>query len=337
MTEGKQLQVYLAVSAFVLVGIIGLPLVIESQYLLHIFVMTWMYAALALSYDLIAGHVGWLSLAHPTFFGVGAYVAALLSTRIGTSFLVDFAVAGLVSAILAYLVSKPLFRLAGVSFAIGTLGFSLIVQLVANNELWLTNGPMCLSGVPRPLISLPPWLHWQVSSLTDYYYLMFGILLVVVVLCSRLTTGRVGRTFVSIREDEALAAASGVNPLKYKAFAFVTGALIAGSVGAFYVHYSTIACPTDLSTYMTTALLIILFLGGVGRMRGVLLGAIVFTFVPEFLRMAQSLRLVLYGLLLLVTIVYMPEGLDGLLTRWLRKRRSPGTASGHLEVQNRGE
>ena len=132
---------------------------------------------------------------------------------------------------------------------------------------------------------------------------------------------------MSIREDETLAAASGVNPLKYKAFAFVTGALIAGSIGAYYVHYSTLACPTDLSTYMTTALLIILFLGGAGRMRGVVLGAIIFTFVPEFLRIAYTLRMVIFGALLLLAIVYMPEGLDGTLTKWLGKSPFSGTGA----------
>jgi len=321
MSKRKHLYIYAALSLALLIGLLALPWLVKSRYLIHIVIMTGIYAALALGYDLIAGHVGWLSLAHPTFFGVGGYVAALLSTRVGTTFIVDFVVAGLVAALLAFLVSKPFFRLAGISFAIGTLGFALIMQLVANNEIWLTNGPMCLAKVPRPLVSIPPLVTWHVSSMADYYYLMLAMLFLVVSLCSRLTTSRVGRTFMSIREDEVLAAAAGVDPLKYKTLAFVIGALIAGSVGAYYVHYTTLACPTDLSSYMTTVLLIILFLGGVGRMRGVMLGAIIFTFIPEFLRIAESLRMVIYGALLLVTVVYMPEGLDGVITKWLRHRR----------------
>ena len=325
MSKRKHLYIYAALSLALLIGLLALPWLVKSRYLIHIVIMTGIYAALALGYDLIAGHVGWLSLAHPTFFGVGGYVAALLSTRVGTTFIVDFVVAGLVAALLAFLVSKPFFRLAGISFAIGTLGFALIMQLVANNEIWLTNGPMCLAKVPRPLVSIPPLVTWHVSSMADYYYLMLAMLFLVVSLCSRLTTSRVGRTFMSIREDEVLAAAAGVNPLKYKTLAFVVGAMIAGSVGAYYVHYTTLACPTDLSSYMTTVLLIILFLGGVGRMRGVILGAIIFTFIPEFLRMAESLRMVIYGALLVVTVVYMPEGLDGVITKWLRQRRFGGS------------
>ena len=325
MRNARDLLVNITVGAALLVCLAGLPLVVSNRYLIHILIATGMYIALALAYDLVVGQVGLISLAHPAFFGVGAYAAAILSTRLGTSYLLDLVLGGVIAATLALLVSKPFFRLAGVSFAIGTLGFSLIVQLVATNELWLTEGPMCVDGVPRPRLILSPLLDWQVSSVADYYYLTVALVLLVVALCSRLTTFRVGRTFMSVREDEILAMASGVDPLKHKIFAFVTGAFIAGVVGAHYVHYTTIICPTEMSNYLTTMMLIILFLGGVGRMRGVILGAIVFTFVPEFLRVAESLRMVIYGALLLVAIIYMPEGLDGVLTKFLRKLRRSRT------------
>jgi ABC-type branched-subunit amino acid transport system permease subunit len=283
--------------------------------------MTGIYIALGLSYDLIVGRVGWLSLAHPSFFGVGAYVAGILSKSVGTTFLLNFVLAGIFCAVLAWLISKPIFRLKGISFAIGTLGLAMIVQLVVNNEIWLTNGPMCLTQVPRPVVSLPPLLQWHVSSLTDYYYLVLAIVLLVLLLYWRMTSFRLGRTFESIREDEVLARASGVDPWKYKALAFGTGAFIAGGVGVYWVHYLTIVCPTQLSVYMTNVLLIMLFLGGVGTMSGVILGAIVFTVVPEFLRIADQLRLVIYGTLLIVAITSMPEGVGGVARRWLGKFR----------------
>jgi ABC-type branched-subunit amino acid transport system permease subunit len=304
---------------------LALPLLVTNRYLLHLLIMTAMYVGLALSYDLLVGHLGLLSLAHPTFFGIGAYVAALLSTRLGTSFPVDFAVAGIIAAGVAFLTSAPFFRLAAATFSIGTLGFSLIMQLTANNWVSVTGGTLCLTGVPPPQLVIPPSLHWEVNTLTEYYYLMLVILLAAVGLCYRLTTSRIGRTLMSIRDDEMLAVASGVNPLKYKRFAFVVAALMTGSIGSFYVHYSTAICPTELSSVMTTTLLIIVFVGGVGGMRGAILGAIVFTFVPEFLRIAVHLRMVIYGVLLLVVIVYLPEGLEGLLMKWVRRLPSLGT------------
>jgi len=333
MRKPRPLYVYAALSAALFLGLIGLPLVIESRYLLHIVIMTGMYTALALSYDLAVGHVGLVSLAHPSFFGVGAYLAAILSTRFGTPFLVNFVLGGIVAAGVAFLLSFPFLRLEAGSFAIGTLGLALIVKLVAINEVWLTRGWDCIIGVPRPRLALGPLLDWQVSSLTDYYYLMLGILLVVVALCSRLTTSRLGRTLISIREDETLAKASGVDPRKYKTLAFTVGALVAGSVGAFYVQYASLICPSEVSEYMTTALLIILFLGGVGRMRGVILGGVIFTFVPELLRIAPTWRMVIYGLLLLVGIVFAPDGLDGILTKWLRRLPFAGTGATSHENQ----
>jgi ABC-type branched-subunit amino acid transport system permease subunit len=325
MRRPRSFYVYGAIALALLVGLVGVPAVVKNRYFIHILIMTYMYIALALSYDLVVGHVGLLSLAHPTFFGVGAYAAALLSTRFGAPFWATFALGAIVAAGLAFLASFPFFRLAGVSFSIGTLGFALIMQLVANNEIWLTNGPMCLTGVSRPRLTIPPLLDWRVSSVADYYYLVLGMLIIVVALCSRLTTSRVGRAFIAIREDEILAMASAVNVLKYKTLAFVIGALIAGSLGAYYAHYSTLVCPSDLSNYMTTILLIVLFVGGVGTMRGVILGGILFTVIPEILRITPQFRMLIYGVLLLVVIVYVPDGLEGSLTRWLGKSRLSST------------
>lgn len=338
MRKARYPYIYAALSLALLIGLIGLPLVVKSRYLIHIFIMTCMYSALALGYDLVVGHLGFLSLAHPTFFGVGGYVAAILSTQFGTTFLVDLVLAGIAAAGLAFLVSFPFFRLEQSSFAIGTLGFALIMQLVANNEVWLTDGPRCVCRVPHARLTLPALLDWQISSVLGHYYLILGIMFVVVALCSRLTTSRVGRTLRSIREDEILALASGVNLLKYKRFAFVISALIAGSVGAYYVHYSTLICPTELSTYMTTGLLIILFLGGVGSMRGVIVGAIIFSFLPEMLRITPKFRMLIYGALLLVTIVYMPDGVYAGLTRWFSKLPlgSTGASSGQNKERQEG-
>jgi ABC-type branched-subunit amino acid transport system permease subunit len=324
----------LALGAAFLAGLIILPQLVTNRYLVHLFIMTGMYIGLALSYDLLVGHLGLMSLAHPTFFGLGAYAAALLSTRLGTSFPIDFVAAGIIAASVAFLTSVPFFRMAAATFSIGTLGFALMMQLAANNCVSVTGGTLCLTGVPRPRVVIPALLHWEVDTPTEYYYLMLAILLMVVALCYRLTTSRMGRVLKSIREDEMLAKASGVDALKYKTFAFVIGALVSGCIGSFYVHYSSLICPTELSTYMTTILLIILFVGGVGGMRGVMLGGIVFTFLPEFLRIAYSLRMVIYGTILLVVIVYLPEGLDGLLMKWVRKLPSLGTEAGISDGQS---
>src|SRR6266581_2388424 len=232
----------------------------QQRYVLHILVFTALFAALALSYDLVVGHVGSLSLAHPAFFWIGAYAAALLATA----------------------------------------------------ARW------------RFPASLGAGLRLQIVTLPQYYWLVVAALGLTAALYRGLTTFRIGRAFIAVRDNEQLAAAAGINPLKYRMLAFVTGAAVAGGVGALYAHYLTVLCPEELTIGLTVNLLVILFLGGVGSLRGVLIGAVLFTALPEILRVAPTWRLAIYGLLLLTIVIRAPEGLDA----WLRGRRRGPAANG---------
>jgi ABC-type branched-subunit amino acid transport system permease subunit len=294
----------------------------QQRYILHILVFTALFGALALSYDLVVGHVGSLSLAHPAFFGIGAYAAALLATGAGWPFPAGVAAAIVAAGLAALLIGVPAFRLAEHSFAVGTLGFALVTHIVALNWVEFTRGPLCVTGIPRPAFSLLPGLRVRVETVPEYYWLSLAALGLVVALYRGLTTFRLGRAFHAVRDNEPLAAAAGINPLRYRMLAFAVGAALAGGVGALYAHYITVLCPEELTIALTVNLLVIVFLGGVGSLRGVLLGAVLFTALPELLRVAPTWRLVIYGLLLLAFVIRAPEGLDALL------RRGPGPARG---------
>lgn len=297
------------------VSALGFPLVIDFPYLLHILILTCIYIVLALSYDLVVGHVGLLSLAHPAFFGTGAYVAAILGTRLGSPFLLNLVLAGLIAAVLAVIIGVPSFRLTRYTFAIGTLGFAVVIQSLAQNWIDLTRGPMCITPIPRPTLMLPFGSLLRVSSLTDYYYLILIIAVVTMLFYQRAVSSRVGRVFAAVREHELLSQTFAINPLQYKMLAFVLGAFFAGAVGTFYAQYLTIVCPSDLSLNLTIELLIIVFIGGVASLRGIVLGSIIFTVVPELLRLTPQLRLVIYGVLLYLAILYMPHGLEGFIKK----------------------
>ena len=146
----------------------------QQRYVLHILVFAALFGALALSYDLAVGHVGSLSLAHPAFFGIGAYTAALLATRAGWPFAADVGAAIVLSAVAALLIGGPAFRLAEHSFAIGTLGFAMVTQIVATNWVEFTRGPLCVTGIPRPAMTLVPGLSVQITTLPAYYWLALG-------------------------------------------------------------------------------------------------------------------------------------------------------------------
>jgi len=282
----------------------------QQRYVLHVLIFTALFAALALSYDLVVGHVGSLSLAHPAFFGVGAYTAAILATQARWSFLTDVLAAGLAAAVVAALVGVPLFRLAEHAFAMGTLGLALVASVVANNWVQVTRGPLCITGIPKPALGPLP-----VTTLPAFYWLALGALVAVMLLYKGLTTFRLGRAFHAVRDNEPLAAAAGIDPLKYRLVAFTIAAGLAGGVGALYVYYLSVMCPEEMTVGLTVNLLVIVFLGGVGSLRGVLVGAVLFTALPEVLRLAPTWRLVIYGGLLLLVVIRSPGGIESLLRR----------------------
>jgi branched-chain amino acid transport system permease protein len=307
------------------IGLVAMPWIVaaavpgQQRYVLHILVFTALYGALALSYDLVVGHVGGLSLAHPAFFGIGAYAAALLSTQARWTFSADLAAAVVAAGSAALLIGVPAFRLAEHSFAIGTLGFALVTQVVATNWVEFTRGPLCVTGIARPEIALGS-LRLQVVTLPQYYWLALMAVALTALLYRGLTTFRIGRAFSAVRDNDSLAMSAGINPLKYRMLAFVIGAAVAGGVGALYVHYLTVLCPEELGIGLTVNLLVMLFLGGVGSLRGVLLGAVLVTALPEVLRIAPTWRLVIYGLLLLTIVIRAPEGLDAIVRTVLERR-----------------
>jgi ABC-type branched-subunit amino acid transport system permease subunit len=287
----------------------------QQRYILHVLIFTALFAALALSYDLVVGHVGSLSLAHPAFFGVGAYSAAILSTRASWPFLADVTGAALAAAVVAVLVGVPLFRLTEHAFAVGTLGLAVVASIVANNWVEVTRGPLCITGIPKPVLGVSGGPALTITTLPGYYWLALAALAAVVLLYRGLTTFRLGRAFHAVRDNEPLAGAAGINPLKYRLLAFTVAGALAGGVGAVYVHYLSVMCPEEMTIGLTVNLLVIVFLGGVGSLRGVLVGAVVFTALPEVLRVAPTWRLIIYGVLLLLVVVRSPEGIESLLRR----------------------
>ena len=274
----------------------------QQRYVVHVLIFTALFAALALSYDLVVGHVGSLSLAHPAFFGAGAYTAAILATRAGWPFLADVGAAVLVAGAVAAVAGVPLFRLTEHAFAVGTLGFTLVAWIVATNWVEVTRGPLCITGIPKPVSSLPAW-----------YGVALAALGVVILLYIGMTIFRLGRALHAVRANEPLASSAAINPLRYRMLAFTVGGALAGGVGALYAHYLSVFCPEEMTIALAINLLVIVFLGGVGSLRGVLVGAVLFTALPEVLRIAPTWRLVIYGALLLVIVIRSPEGLEGLL------------------------
>jgi branched-chain amino acid transport system permease protein len=321
---------WLRIGILVLSGLalVAIPQLFKSGYAINLLIDLVRWTIFALSFDLVAGHVSAVSLGQPVFYGLGAYVAALLGPKLGFGFIPNVLLAAVLMALLALGAGIAFFRIRRVTFAIGTLGAAIIAQLVVNSATDLTGGALCTTGVPRPQFAIPfSQAIIKVVRPEQFYYLLLPMLAVTLLIYWAITSGRIGRAFASVREDEIRASAIGVYPLRYRLLAFAVGSGIAGALGAFQAYYLTVVCPTEMSLDITTTLLIIVFVGGAAHLRGVLLGAALFSLLPRLLELAggqaitPAYQQVIYGIILILVMLFLPDGLDGLITRLSRRYR----------------
>jgi branched-chain amino acid transport system permease protein len=282
-----------------------LPWLHSSDIYRHLLIIICFHGILALSHNLITGFTGQLSLGHSAFVAAGAYTSALLTLNFGISFFVGALAGGLIAFLLGILVGLPSLRLQGIYLGMVTYGFAEIVRLVALNAEF-TRGPM---GLPRiPAISLfgqPLFALWQI------YYVIAALLLLVIIACTRLVESRVGDALMAIREDNLAAGAMGINTLYYKVLAFGISASIAGVAGAFYASYMTFISPQAFDIQLSILILMMVVVGGLGSIPGALLGAVLLTLMPEFFRVLADYRLWFYGAILILMMVYRPQGILG--------------------------
>jgi ABC-type branched-subunit amino acid transport system permease subunit len=317
---------WVGIPAFFLVVLTVLPLIFKTGFMINALINVVRWTIFALAFDLVAGHIGAVSLGQPIFYGIGAYLTAYLASELGLGWLGCMLVAAVLMALLAILAGLAFFRIRDVTFAIGTLGALIVTQLVANSAEKITGGALCKTGIPRPEIILP-FLAKAIKIIQpiQYYFLLLPFLGFTILLYLALTRSRIGKAFTAVREDEARASAIGIYPLRYKLVAFaISGALI-GALGSWQAQYVTVFCPSDMGQDITTALLIMVFVGGAARLSGVVVGAVIFSILPPFLQVMGSqyfqpaYQEILYGIILITVMLYMPDGLDGLAGRLFRR------------------
>ena len=297
----------------IIFGLYWLPRLFTIDYYLHIFVMSEIYAVLALSLALVVGFAGQVSLGHAAFYGIGAYAAAICSTRFGLSFWVTFWLAGLVTGVFSFLIGLLVLRLRGHVLAITTAFFGVLVAVVMNNWIPVTNGPMGIASIPRPTAINLGAINLVFESRIHYYYLGLFFVAGVLFVLYRIVNSRLGDALVAIRENEELAKSLGVNAMKSKVFAFTLGGALAGLAGAFYAHYILFISPVTFTINESINILVMVIFGGMSTLFGPILGAVSLTILPEFLRMAGELRLVIYGVALVCFIIWLPMGVWGTL------------------------
>ena len=311
-----------------LVALFAVPLVTDNDYILALGISFAAMSVLAGGLNLVYGYTGLLSFAQVGFFGIGAYTATLLVVDRDWSLWAGAAAGGALSVLVALLIGYSSLRLSRHAFAIVSLSFALLCAIVARDWPELTRGSMGIPGLPTPTLNLGGGVRWRLVDPSDFYYLLMGFAVIAHGLIYLVVSSRLGRAMRAIKLNEPLAQSQGVNPLAYRLMALSLSAALSGIVGGFFVFYLTIIDPSIFDFYYTETMLISVVIGGPGSFWGVLASSAVLTVVPDLLRFTTDLRMVLYGVVLIVAMLVFPGGVGGWLyrrqvKRWRRPRPQP--------------
>ena len=279
----------------------------------HLVIMSGIYMILALSLNLLIGYAGLFSVGHGAFYGIGAYAAAILSTRYGLPFWVEVFAASAIAGAVGYVIGRPILRLRGDHLALATFGLAVIALSVFTNWTDLTRGPLGIRGIPKvSLFSL------TLDSLWSYALLVTVCVAVTLLFLWRITHSPFGKVLEAIREDDVAALAVGKNITRFKVVAFVTSSSFAGLAGVLYAHYATYIDPSTFVTGESFLVFSMVVFGGMGSNLGSMVGAAVLVSLPELLRfvglpgnIAAQMRDVIYGALIVIVINWRPQGLLG--------------------------
>jgi branched-chain amino acid transport system permease protein len=306
--EGKIIAAFLALAAV-------LPLFVGDEFFIHVMVMIFFYAILASSLNLTVGYVGELTLAHAAFLGIGAYTSAILSTQYGVSPLACIAIAGVIAAFAGLVIGAITLQLEGDFFVLITLAFAEVLRLVVNNWVEFTRGPLGFSNIPPPRLAIGDTVLLGFTSRMHFYYLALLLLALTVVAVAVFvqSTYRIGA--VAVRENRRLAKAVGIDPFRQALLTFVAGAFLAGVAGSFYAHYITFVGPEVFGFGFMVTMLMMVVLGGKGTILGPILGAVAVGATLEYLRFINEVRLSVFGLLLILVMLFLPNGLTSVLFR----------------------
>ncbi|MDQ5949267.1 MAG: branched-chain amino acid transport system permease protein [Patescibacteria group bacterium] len=283
------------------------------DYLIHIAILIGIYSILALSLNLIVGYTGLLSITQAAFYGIGAYATAILLTSFGMNFFLSIIVGMIITGVVSLAIGYVLSKFDGDYFALGSFGFNIIVYSIFLNWQSLTRGPLGIPGISKP----------SLFGLDFGENIIFLILVIIFALAvyftSRfITNSSFGRVLKAIREDEKAIEVFGYNTLFFKLTIFAIGAMIASIAGALFASYITYVDPTSFALSESIFILAIIILGGLANNKGVVLGVVCLVILPEALRfvgfpsdIAAQMRQVTYGLILILLMLYRPQGLLG--------------------------
>jgi branched-chain amino acid transport system permease protein len=293
----------IGLSLIIFLGIL-LPQILKNQYQIHLVFLVGIYSVLAVSLNIAVGYCGLANLAHGTFFGLGAYAAALLALNLGVPFYITLILSGLFASLFGILLGIPALRLEGFYLALATIGFGQIIRLIQLNWVKVTKGPMGLPGIPGAEI-----FNYQFSKVAFCYYVLF-LLVISIIISWRIQNSRIGRALFAIKNDPLAANSLGVNIVYYKVLALALSSFLAGSAGSIYAHYVTFVSPDTFTQADSITIMCMVILGGAGTIFGPVIGALLLVLIPEIFRFVDLYRMIFVGAVMIIGVLFV-DGTPG--------------------------
>ncbi len=301
--------------------VLGLGLLFPDDYYVTVVGTTVIQnIVLAVSLNLLMGNAGQISLGHAAFFGMGAYISAILTTRFGINPWAAMVVSAITVAVISYLISKPILRLKGHYLAMATLGVGIIIHIFMVQADSITGGPDGMSDIPGLSI-----LGHAIEGDFAWYMLFALFMLFVVWAALNIVDSRAGRALAAVHGSEIAAQMVGIDTARVKTHIFVFSTVIASLVGSLFVHQQAFVSPESFSFFFSVELVTMVVLGGLASVFGSVFGAVILTLLPEFLLVFEDYEVLIYGAILMIIMIFLPDGLFVTMKRnilhWLQKRK----------------
>jgi len=292
------------------------PLIAGSEYQIYVMALAFIWAIAVYGLNIITGFCGQLNLAHGGFFAIGAYVVAILTVDHGWAFWPAFVASGVFSAVFGFLVGIVSLRLKEHYFAIFTLCVGFIIYLLLDKWEALTHGSLGIINIAPPegfgLVDF--------TRTIPFYYLVLFFLVLAIVLVSRISSSLVGRTFLAIRISDDLAQSLGINLMRNKVLAFVLSTVYAGLAGGLYAGVVRFIGPAEAEVVHTFDIITYLLVGGIGTLMGPLVGTMAITWLTQAVQSFEEYRMIVFGPLLVLLVIFMPKGVVGTFLTWRGRR-----------------
>jgi branched-chain amino acid transport system permease protein len=293
--------------------VVVLPLFLPNNFYVDVAVRAGLNAIVCIGLNLLIGYAGQISLGHAGFLGLGAYASAVLTANAGWDPFAAMTVGAVFVGFLAFIVGRPILRLEGHYLAMATLGLGIIISIVINTEAQITGGP---DGMPVPALVV---FGHEAYGEQVWYWIVGAVLVASVWLSLNLVDSPLGRALRSLHGSSAAAEGAGIDTAGHKLLVFVISAVFASVAGSLLAHYSGFITPVDVGFFRSIELVTMVVLGGMASTYGAVVGAVILTVLPQLLTALQEYEHMAFGLILMLTVIFMPRGLVPSLERRLRR------------------